>query len=67
MNKTILITGSSTGIGRAAVILFQKKGWNVAATMRNPTKEKELGKLTNVICPVLDVTNAESIKSAIDL
>ena len=30
--KTILITGSSTGIGRATAEFFADKGWNVAAT-----------------------------------
>lgn len=65
MNKTILITGSSTGIGRATVLYFQQKGWNVSATMRNPAKENELMQLPHVICPALDVTSEESIQSAI--
>jgi NAD(P)-dependent dehydrogenase (short-subunit alcohol dehydrogenase family) len=34
MNPTILITGTSSGIGRETVKYFSKKGWNVAATMR---------------------------------
>lgn len=29
MNKTVLITGASGGIGSAAAILFAEKGWNV--------------------------------------
>ena len=36
MAQTILITGTSTGIGAAAVRLFAARGWQVAATMRNP-------------------------------
>ena len=48
MKKTVLITGSSTGIGRATVFYFQQRGWNVAATMRTPAKEKELGQLPGV-------------------
>ena len=31
-----MITGASTGIGRATAILFQERGWNVVATMRTP-------------------------------
>ena len=38
--KTILITGASSGIGKATVEYFSKKGWNVIATMRDPTKAK---------------------------
>lgn len=29
MKKTVVITGSSSGIGRAAAIYFQNQGWNV--------------------------------------
>jgi len=42
--KTFLITGSSSGIGRAAK-LFAARGWNVIATMRSPEKEMELNKI----------------------
>jgi NAD(P)-dependent dehydrogenase (short-subunit alcohol dehydrogenase family) len=36
MNKTILITGCSSGIGKAAARLFANKGWNVIAMTRKP-------------------------------
>ena len=65
MNKTILITGASTGIGRATAIYFQEKGWNVVATMRTPENESELNKLNNVMVEKLDVQNISSIESAI--
>ena len=42
MTNTILITGTSSGIGKATAKLFQSKGWNVIATMRSPKDEIEL-------------------------
>ncbi|CAM3993549.1 short chain dehydrogenase [Pedobacter westerhofensis] len=36
MKKTIFITGTSSGIGKATVKLFARKGWDVIATMRKP-------------------------------
>lgn len=66
MPKTVLITGASTGIGRETAKYFQQNGWNVAATIRSPEKEKELTQLQNVICPKLDVTDEESIALAIE-
>jgi NAD(P)-dependent dehydrogenase (short-subunit alcohol dehydrogenase family) len=63
--KTILITGASSGIGRATVMRFQAEGWNVAATMRNPEKETALHKLSNVAVFPLDVTNQQSINAAV--
>ena len=65
MSKTILITGASTGIGRATVIYFQEQGWNVIATMRKPEAEEELNALDNVLVNRLDVTDHASIASSI--
>ena len=64
--KTALITGTSSGIGRAAALYFAQQGWNVAATMRSPEKETELNKLPNVRVLKLDVTDAASIAAAFD-
>lgn len=64
--KTILITGTSSGIGRATVIRFQRAGWNVAATMRHPEKETELQALNNVVVFPLDVTDQNSINLAVE-
>ena len=63
--KTILITGASTGIGRAAALLFQEAGWNVAATMRDPSRESVLNTLPNVLLQALDVTDKASIDAAV--
>ncbi|MBN9296236.1 MAG: SDR family oxidoreductase [Filimonas sp.] len=65
MQKTIFITGASTGLGRATAKLFQAKGWKVIATMRNPEKETELKGLENVTVLPLDVTNLSQIKTTV--
>lgn len=65
MNQTILITGASSGIGRATAKLFQEKGWNVIATMRSPEQESELKGLKNTLVTRLDVLELDTIKSAI--
>ncbi len=62
MKKTVLITGTSSGIGKATVLEFAKMGWNVIATQRNPEKEIDFNKFPNVKMYPLDVTNLESIK-----
>lgn len=65
MNKTILITGTSTGLGRATAKLFHEKGWNVVATMRTPDQETELTQLERTLVSRLDVQDARSIDSAV--
>lgn len=62
MSKTIFITGSSTGLGRATALLFASKGWNVIATMRNPQKETELSAVKGITVLPLDVTDPAQIK-----
>jgi NAD(P)-dependent dehydrogenase (short-subunit alcohol dehydrogenase family) len=65
MNKTILITGSSSGIGKATARFFHDQGWNVIATMRNPEQETELSTLDNVLVTRLDVQDPDSIATAV--
>ena len=65
MTKTILITGTSTGIGRATVKCFSTNGWQVAATMRHPELENEMQSWKGVKVYKLDVTNTASIERAI--
>lgn len=65
MKNTILVTGASSGIGKATARLFQDKGWNVIATMRNPESETELKDLENVQLTKLDVLDLNSIEKAI--
>lgn len=66
MANTVLITGASTGIGKATAKLFVEKGWNVAASMRTPSKETELQEGENLILPTLDVTDEVSIRNSVN-
>jgi NAD(P)-dependent dehydrogenase (short-subunit alcohol dehydrogenase family) len=63
-SRTIFITGSSSGLGRATARLFASRGWQVIATMRNPSNETELAKLAGVVLLPLDVTNRQQIEAA---
>jgi NAD(P)-dependent dehydrogenase (short-subunit alcohol dehydrogenase family) len=65
-SKTIFITGSSTGIGRATAKLVSGRGWTVIATMRRPDKEAELSGLPGVILLPLDVADPGQIRAAAD-
>lgn len=63
--KTIFITGTSSGLGKAAVHLFHSKGWNVIATMRNTDKGKDFENMERVTVLPLDITEPEQIKVAV--
>jgi NAD(P)-dependent dehydrogenase (short-subunit alcohol dehydrogenase family) len=64
---TVLITGTSSGIGLETAVEFASRGWNVVATMRNPdkrnTKLHGMGKKVDIVH--LDVLDLDSIKSAV--
>ncbi|AFY72428.1 short-chain alcohol dehydrogenase [Synechococcus sp. PCC 7502] len=66
MSKTVLITGASSGIGKQTALWFQKRGWNVVATMRSPETATELSQLDRVLCLKLDVTDINSITLALE-
>jgi NAD(P)-dependent dehydrogenase (short-subunit alcohol dehydrogenase family) len=65
MPETVLITGSSSGVGQATGLLFADRGWNVVATMRDPAAGPELSTRGNVLVAPLDVTDRASIAAAI--
>ena len=62
--KTVVITGASTGIGRATAERFASEGWRVAATMRRPEDHEELGSVEGVNLYPLDVTDRDEVAAA---
>lgn len=65
MNKTVLITKASSGIGKAAAIYFAERGWSVAATMRSPEKESGLRGYKTIKLFRLDVTDFQSVRASV--
>ena len=62
-NKTIWITGASSGIGKALAIKFAEKGWTVAASARREGLLEDLNKFNpNIYSFPLDVTEIENCK-----
>lgn len=69
MGKTVLITGATSGIGRATAILFGVKGYRLVLCGRRRERlealEGELGKKTEVHVLNFDVRDRESVTNAI--
>jgi len=64
MNKTIWITGASSGIGKALAIKFANEGWKVAVSARRENLLKELSdKHPNIESFPLDVTDSNKCNS----
>lgn len=66
MNRTVLITGTSSGLGRATAHFFHAQGWNVIATMRTPENETELTQLERTLVTRLDVQDLASIEATVE-
>jgi NAD(P)-dependent dehydrogenase (short-subunit alcohol dehydrogenase family) len=66
MNKTVIITGASSGFGKATARYFAAQGWNVVATMRTPEQETELTQLPNVLVTRLDMQDPATIAPALE-
>ena len=61
----ILITGCSSGIGRATAIEAAARGHRVFATARNPETLRDLESRGQIRTLALDVTDAASIRDAV--
>lgn len=64
--KSVVITGASTGIGRACALRLDRMGWRVFAGVRRPADGEALrAKASERLTPVeIDVTNEASIARA---
>lgn len=62
--KTVLITGCSSGIGRATALAFLDEEWEVYATARNPADIETLGERGCDIS-TLDVTDDEDVERVV--
>ncbi|NNG26800.1 MAG: SDR family NAD(P)-dependent oxidoreductase, partial [Ignavibacteriaceae bacterium] len=68
-NKTVVITGSSTGIGKACALHLDKLGYKIYAGVRkqidgDSLKEEASDKLAPII---LDVTDSKSIADTVGI
>ena len=62
--KTIFVTASAQGIGRASVIAFAEAGATVIATDINQEKLEELEEINNVKTKTLNVLDQNAIRAA---
>jgi NAD(P)-dependent dehydrogenase (short-subunit alcohol dehydrogenase family) len=66
-NKAILITGASSGIGKATAVYLARHGFTVFATVRRDDQAAELARMgIPTLTPVapVDLTQSEQIKAA---
>lgn len=64
-SKAVLITGCSSGIGRASALRLARSGWTVYATARQP---ESIAQLAQAGCRTLalDVTDEDSMRAAVE-
>ena len=63
--RSVLVTGASTGIGRATAVLLADRGFRVFAGVRKAADGESLAAEASGVVPlILDVTNAEHIAAA---
>ena len=67
MNKAVLITGVSGGIGKAVAMKFAKNGWNIVATYNNNAISTEVAsfcqeKGLDLLQMQLDITSSTEVE-----
>ncbi|MGW0183639.1 SDR family oxidoreductase [Nocardia sp. NPDC003345] len=62
MTKTALVTGASSGIGRATAALLAERGYRVIGTSRNPDSIDEPVRVAGVEYRALDLTDPAGIE-----
>jgi NAD(P)-dependent dehydrogenase (short-subunit alcohol dehydrogenase family) len=72
-DRTVLITGASSGFGLLTSVTLARRGWRVLATMRDLTRRnlledaaRKAGVLERIEIHPLDVTNNDQIAAAAD-
>lgn len=67
--RSVVITGSSTGIGEACALEMDRRGWRVFAGVRSATAAENLrAKASSRLTPItIDVTDAATIAAAAQL
>ena len=70
-SKSVIITGTSKGIGLDTALAYGRAGYKVFATMRNPAGAPELGQIAlqeglPIFISVMDVDSDESVKQCIE-
>lgn len=64
MTRTVLVTGASRGVGRAAVGVFADRGWRVLAGCRSP-EDTDLAGRAGVEPARMDMTDRASVRDAV--
>ena len=65
VSRAVLITGCSSGIGRATALRLAAAGWTVYASARRPETLEELGRAGCRLLP-LDVLDDRSMRAAVE-